>query len=162
MWHTVFIILHTLAGVIAFVAGCVAIRRGSLFATYLWSMVGMVLFLVLAIAVNWGELDTPTRILFSAFFVLGAVMVWRAAQARRLVPSGSTGPSRRYIDHVGFTLVALFDAFVVITVLDLGAPGWAVAAAGVLVAIAGHFALRAYSAGLAGTRTLRTGADTPG
>ena len=44
---------------------------------------------------------------------------------------------------MGFTLVALFDAFVVILVLDLGAPGWLVAAAGVLIAVAGHLALRA-------------------
>jgi len=144
MWHTIFITLHALAGVVAFVAGCVAIPQGSLFASYLWSLVGMELFLMLAIATEWGELSTPTRVLFAALTALGGVMVLRAAQARRLVPSGAGRPSGRYFDHIGFTLVALVDAFLVVTVLNLGVPGWAVATTGVLVAVAGHFALRAF------------------
>lgn len=143
MWHTVFITVHALAGVVAFVAGCVALPRGALFAGYLWSLAGMELFLVLAIATEWGELTMPTRVLFAALTALGGVMILRATQARRLVPSGSARPSGRYVDHIGFTLVALVDAFLVVTVLNLGAPGWIVAATGILVAIAGHFVLRA-------------------
>jgi hypothetical protein len=142
MWHTVFIALHAVAGSVAFVAGCVALRRGVLFTVYWWSLVGMVLFLVLAIAADWVELEVPVRLLFSAFVVLGGVMLWRAALARRVRPTDATGPSARYIDHVGFTLVALFDAFVVITVLNLGVSAWLVAATGIAVAIAGHFVLQ--------------------
>jgi hypothetical protein len=37
--------------------------------------------------------------------------------------------------------VALLDAFIVITVLDLGAPVWAVAGAGVAGAVAGNRAI---------------------
>jgi hypothetical protein len=143
MGHTIFITVHAVAAGIALLAGGVAIAGRSLFRTYLWSLVAMEVFLVLAIAEEWGVIDVATRVLFAAFAALGLYMVWRADQARRIQPSGSAGPSASYVAHVGFTLVALFDAFIVILVLDLGAPGWLVAAAGVLIAVAGHFALRA-------------------
>jgi hypothetical protein len=77
-------------------------------------------------------------------------MVWRADQARRIRPSDSAGPSARYVGHVGFTLISLFDAFTVVLVLDLGAPGWLVAAAGVLIAVAGSFVLGAIRERLVG------------
>ena len=34
---------------------------------------------------------------------------------------------RQFVAAVGFTLIALFDGFAIITALDAGAPGWAVA-----------------------------------
>lgn len=132
-------------------AGYVAIGRRTLFGTYLWSLVAMEVFLVLAIAAEWAVNDVVSRVLFVAFAVLGLFMLWRADQARRIRPSGSAGPSASYVGHVGFTLVALFDAFIVILVLNLGAPGGLVAAAGVLIAVAGHFVLRAVRERLVGS-----------
>jgi hypothetical protein len=70
-------------------------------------------------------------------------MVGRAWLAGRQRPAGDAGPAAGYIAHVGFTLVALFDAFAVITVLNSGAPVWSVVAAGVVVAVIGHYTLRA-------------------
>jgi len=142
MWHTILITLHAVAGVVALVSGLVAVRRGRLFDVYLWSLAGMAVFLLFAVAVTWAEIDAGTRALFGAFLVLAGVMVWRAVRARRIRPTGSDAPSPRYLDHVGFTLVALFDAFVVIAVLDFGWPIWLVAGTGVAIAIAGHFAIR--------------------
>lgn len=141
MWHTIFIALHAAAGAIAFVAGAVALRRGALFQIYLWSLAGMGLFLVPAIALEWSRLDTPSRVLFSALAVLAAVMLWRAVMASGVLPAPGTPPSASYVNHVGFTLIALFDAFIVVTVLNLGASGWLVAAVGIAVGVAGHFAL---------------------
>jgi hypothetical protein len=135
MWHTVLITAHASAGGLALLTGCVTIVRRTLFWTYFWALTAMEVFLVLAIAVAWPTFDGVARILFSAFAVLGLVMVWRANRARH-TPLG-----REYVEHVGFTLVALFDAFVVILVLNTGAPAWLVATAGIAVAIAGHFAL---------------------
>lgn len=143
MWHSIFIALHAAAGFISLVAGCVALRRGAFFSTYLWSMVGMALFLVLALAAEWTALDLAAQAPFAAFAVLAGVMVWRAVAARRMLPIGEDGPPAPYVNHIGFTLVALFDAFVVITVLNAGAPVWLVVASGVGVAVAGHFVLRA-------------------
>ena len=142
MWHGILIAGHAVAGLIALVSGLVTIRNGRLFDTYLTALAAMTVFLVFAIGVEWGALDTTARVLFTAFAGLAAVMLWRAGRARRDRPAAASRPSASYVDHVGFTLVALFDAFVVIAVLDLGAPIWAVVGAGVLIAVAGHFALR--------------------
>ncbi|MPY78388.1 MAG: hypothetical protein GEV04_07800 [Actinophytocola sp.] len=141
MWHTALITLHAVAGVVALVSGLVTVRHGRLFDVYLWSLAGMAVFLLLAIASTWAEITTGARVLFAAFLVLAGVMVWRAVRARQIRPTGST-PSADYVDHVGFTLVALFDAFAVVTVLDLGAPIWLVVGTGVAIALAGHVAIR--------------------
>ncbi len=137
MWHTVLVTLHAVSGTVALLAGCVAHRARALFDTYLWALTCTVVFLGAAVAVDWGGLDGPARAVFVAFAGLGLVMLRLATGARRL-----PAPSPRYVDRVGFTLVALFDAFVVITVLDLGAPPVLVVASGLLVAGAGHVVLR--------------------
>jgi hypothetical protein len=138
MWHTILIAAHAIAGTVALLAGLVAHRGRALFDTYLWSLVATIALLAAAVFEEWGRLGGAARALFIAFVVLGGVMVWLAATARRL-PARSPA----YVDRVGFTLVALFDAFVVITVLNLGAPVALVVASGVVVAVAGHFVLRA-------------------
>jgi hypothetical protein len=158
MLHSVFIAVHAAAGVVAFAAGAVALRRGALFQLYLWSLVGMALFLVLAIAADWGQLDTASRVLFSAFVALAGVMLWRAVQAARLLPTGGAAPSAAYVNHIGFTLVALFDAFIVIAVLDVGAATWLVVAVGIAVAVAGHFVLKAVRNRLTSTAETRDSA----
>lgn len=141
--HLILIGLHAAAGVIAFVAGVVAIRGRGLFPVHLWSLVAAILFLILVVATDWATLDLAAAVLFVAFIVLGGFMIWRAAMAGRIQPTGGARPSRRYVRHIGFNLVALFDAFMVILVLDLGAPIWLVVASGVAFAIAGHYALEA-------------------
>lgn len=151
MWHTIFIAVHAVAGGIALLSGGVAIGRRALFGLYLWSLIAMELFLILAIVAEWAVIDVAARVLFTAFALLGLVMLWRADQARRIRPSSPTGPSASYVAHTGFTLVALFDAFIVILVLNLGAPSWLVAAAGLLIAVAGHFVLRAVRERLVGS-----------
>jgi hypothetical protein len=139
MWHAILIATHAVAGLIALVTGLVAMRFGRLFDAYLASLAAMTGFLMLAIAEEWDTLDTGARVLFTAFAGLAIVMVWRAVLARRML---AAGPSARYLDHVGFNTVALFDAFLVIAVLNAGAPVWIVVGTGVMIAIAGHFALR--------------------
>lgn len=64
-------------------------------------------------------------------------MIWQAEQARRV-----TERSGQYFDHLGFTLVALLDAFIVIAVLNLAAPIWVVVAVGILGAGLGHLTIR--------------------
>lgn len=142
MWHTVFISVHAAAGLVAFVAGCVAIRRGQLFRTYLWSLAAMELFLVLAIAAEWTVIGGHVRLLFSALAALGLVMVGQGVLARRSRPSRSAGRSADYVARVGFTLVALLDAFVVVALLNAQAPTWTAVAAGFAIGAGGHFVLR--------------------
>ena len=142
MWHTIMIALHAASASIALFAGCLAIRRGALFEIYLWSLVGMEVFLVLAIATDWAAIAPSSRLLFVLFALLGLIMVGRAGQAHRIRPSDNARPSAGYIDHVGFALVALFDVFIMILVLDLSGPGWLVAGVGYTIAVAGRFTLR--------------------
>ena len=146
--HSLLIALHAGTGVVAMLAGAVALfRRGRLFGTYLAALTATTLFLALAVAQEWTVLDAGSRVLFTAFTLLAVVMVARGVLARRWLPGGR---SPAYLEHVGFTLVALFDAFAVIAVLNAGAPVWLVVASGVLIAVAGHFALRATKRALAG------------
>lgn len=147
MWHAVLISGHAVAGLLALLAGLLTIPHGRWFDVYLWSLATMTVFLVAAVGVEWSTLDPAARVLFAAFAVLAAFMVWLAVRARPDRPVGGAAPSASYLDHVGFTVVALFDAFLVIAVLDLGAPVWAVVGTGILIAIAGHLALRLAKAG---------------
>ncbi|MGH3319248.1 MAG: hypothetical protein ACRDN9_03540 [Streptosporangiaceae bacterium] len=149
MLHTTLIALHALSGVIAFLTGCLAVQRRSYFRVYFWSLASLVLSLAAAIAVSWTGLGTPMRALFVAFVALGGYMVWRAVQARRILLTSLAHPTSRYLDHLGFTLVALFDGFAVIAVFDLGAPGWLAAVVGVAVAGGGHVAIRTLKSRLA-------------
>lgn len=136
--HAALIALPTIAGLTALVVGGVATRRASFFGTYFWSLTACILLLAAIIAVDWSELGASSRAPFTAFVALGAYMIWRARQARRLLPTMSDQLSPRYLDHLGFTLVALLDAFIVLLVLGLGAPPWLLVSIGVLIAAGGH------------------------
>lgn len=142
--HSLLIALHAGTGVLAMLAGGIALYRGRLFDVYLGSLVATTLFLALAVAAEWTVLDVGSQVLFTAFTLLAVVMVARAVLAR-----GLDRRSPAYLEHVGFTLVALVDAFVVIAVLNAGAPVWVVVASGVVIAVAGHFALQATKRALA-------------
>ncbi len=72
-----------------------------------------------------------------------AVMFYRATLASRMLPATTGGPTDAYLNHVGFTLIALFDGFAVVAVLRAGAPAWLVAVTAVGLPVIGHFALRA-------------------
>ncbi len=151
MVHTVLVAAHAASGLVAFSAGCIAIRHRSAFAVYLWSLVCLVVFLAAVVAVDWSGLGTPSRALFTALTALGGCMIWHAVQGRRVLSDRSTGrtqPSARYLDRLGFTLVALFDSFAIIAVLTAGGPGWLAAVVGVTGAAGGHATIKLLKARL--------------
>jgi hypothetical protein len=143
MLHAGLITIHAGSGLIALVAGGLAVGRTRYLPVYFWSLVACILALAAVVASDWSSLDVGSRALFGALVALGGYIVWRGLQARRLALANPAQPSRRYLDHLGFTLVALLDAFIVITVLDLGAPVWAVAGVGVAGAVVGNRAIAA-------------------
>ncbi len=63
MWHDTFIVLHTLAGITAFVVGSAFVFQPAradkklVFDVYLWSLVALVVFMASAIAAHWQQLD---------------------------------------------------------------------------------------------------------
>lgn len=139
------IALHATAGVLAFGAGCFALTRGTHLTAYLMALAICIASIVAVVLLGWSDLDPINRIVFGALCALGAFMLWRGSRAHSLGRAG--GDRSSYIDHLGFTLIGLLDAFAVVAVLDLGAPGWAGGAVGVAGAIGGHYALAAFKAG---------------
>jgi len=138
MWHSALVTLHAAGGALAFVAGCLALRRPSYLDAYFWSLVACIASAVAVVAVDWSGLEAAARASFAPLSALGELMVWRAAQARRMAAASRTHWSARELDHLGFTLVALLDAFMVIGALDLGAPGWLLGVVAIAVAAIGH------------------------
>lgn len=138
------IVAHTAAGVLAFAFGLMIIsaardgRRPLRFRAYQASLIVLVVTLLVAIVLDWGDLDSGTRVAFSLLAGLALFMLWRADRAGRVLSDASVGAQQTLIDHVGFTLVALFDGFVIVSAIDLDLPPWAVVVIGVLGVAIGH------------------------
>jgi len=150
MWHDTFITLHAGSGVVAFGAGCAALRRRQWLVAYVVALVGLVLFLSVVVAIDWWGLNTTARALYCALLALGVYMLGRAVRARRLASDRGARASVRYLDHIGFTLVALFDGFAIVAAVDLGAPGWLVAVIGAAGAGVGHLTIQRHKRTLDG------------
>ena len=93
----------------------------------------MLLFMAAAIVAHWTDLDPTARLIFLGLGILGLYMLWRATHAGTRLRGQGPDWQPRYIDDIGFTLIALFDGFVIVSAIDLGAPAWLV----VVIAVAG-------------------------
>jgi hypothetical protein len=143
MWHTVLIVVHAATATVALLAGLVSLPAGRLFGLYRWSLIGMLVALAPAVAIGWANQPDGTRIAYTGLLVLAVVMVVMAERARRDRPTTTVGgPTVRYLDRVGFTLIALSDGFAIVAAIRAGLPGWAVAVIGVGVVVVGHTALQ--------------------
>lgn len=159
MWqlvHLFLISVHAAAGGTAFLVGLVAMRRpGTLVRTFTGTITVMALAVAAAVAAAWPNLGTTSRVVSAAFVVLAGYMVWRALAAVRIAHRRAGEIPERYYDLLGFDLVALFDAFVVIALLDLGVPTWGLVLAGVGVAVPSHVTLLRQAARRATQHTTR-------
>ena len=140
MLHTIMIVVHASAGVVAFVAGCVALRRSEVFPVYFVAMIVMVATLAVAVIADWGEIDGVTRVIFAGLLVLAAFMMLQAERARRLDAADPDVAVARF-RHIGFTLVGLAVAYLVIQVLGGNAPGWLAFGVALAASLGGHFVL---------------------
>lgn len=135
---------HAAAATGAFVTGVAALRpeRGRahrwLLAVLVWTLVAMVAFVVAAILSHWNDLQAAEKITFPALVVLALYMVRRARLAQTAINTTTTTGRHRYLDSIGFVLIALSNGFVIVAALDLGAPVWLVAGLAVGVTLAGH------------------------
>jgi hypothetical protein len=137
--HGLLISLHAAAGTAAFAFGAVAIWRPRPLPIYLLALIACILLLAYVIAIDWGGLGSGTRALYLALALalLGAYTIWCGLRALVLQRRGMA-KTGAYLDSLGFTLVALLDAFAVILVLRLGAPTWATVITGLAVAAVGN------------------------
>lgn len=160
MWLAL-IVLHAAAGVAAFTIGIAALsprilnRHRWIAGAVVWMVVGLVVFMVGAIAAHWNALDTASQIVFSGLAVFGCYMIRRARRARRIVPTsiGDRG-WLDYVDDIGFVLISLFDGFVIVLAIDLGAPGWFVAGGAVGSIVVGHHLVAGHKVRANAQRTL--------
>ncbi len=143
--HNVFIILHATSAVISFFAGCfliLSVRNISIqrwFGLYWWALVGLVVFLAGAILIYWAEYSTIEHIIFPALFVLAIYMLYRARSANRLFRTQQNNWKHDTIEHIGFTLISLFEGFIIVGGIDVGVPGWLVTVAAILGVFAGRW-----------------------
>jgi hypothetical protein len=144
--HNTLIALHALAGVVCFAAGVLSLGLVTApswrFQAYVGSLGGLVVFMVAAVAVDWAELDVTTRLVYVGLIGLGLYMLWRASRASVRLRTHDRDWRPRYVDDIGFTLISLFDGFVIVAAIDLDAPGWLVALLAVAGVVGGIAAMR--------------------
>jgi hypothetical protein len=135
--------LHAGGALVALVVGVALLRAVArhrppvAFGWYYAGVLVTAVTLVPVVALDWSDLATSTRVAYLALCVLAVVLVVEAETTRRSLRRAgrflSPARSGRFVDSVGFTVVALLDAFIVVTALGLGASGWAIAVIAVLV-----------------------------
>ncbi len=143
--HSVIIILHAASATLAFFAGCLLIfspaytSNQRLFNVYEWALISMVVLLAGAIFVYWTQYSNVERIIFPALFALSIYMLYRAWSANRLLASAQIGWEIAYIEHIGFTLISLFEGFIIVSGLNSGFPGWLVGVVAVVGLLLGRW-----------------------
>lgn len=145
--HYIFITLHAASGIISFFAGLsllfltIHIANKRFFNLYLWALIGLLIFLAGAMIAYWTHYTNAERIIFSGLFGLGIYMLYRARNARQLLITQRSNWKHGYISHIGFTLISLFDGFIIVTVVNSGGPGWLVALFAILGVVVGNLAI---------------------
>jgi len=153
MLHSALIAAHAASGIAAFAAGCMGLRpraRGvggvggvaPVHRVYLGALWAMVLLLLAVVALDWPALPLTGRVIYGALSLLALYMGWRGWHALGDLRGRVAGWEGAYVDDVGFTLIAVFDGFVIIAALDLHAPVWLVLAVGVLAIVVGRRAVQ--------------------
>ena len=146
--HNVLIILHAASATIAFFAGGLLIFSPTyrlnprLFSLYWWTLVSMVVLLAGAIVAYWTEYSSIERSIFPALLGLGIYMLYSARNADHLHRAAQNNWEHGYIESIGFTIISLFEGFIIVGGLNSGIPGWLVAVAAVLGVIAGRWVIR--------------------
>lgn len=149
--RTTLVVIHAGAGIIGLAAGAAALvppaghdrwlRVRDLYAVCVGLLLAALLVLVV---VDWADLDTGSRIAFTALGGLGVAMAVRLTLARRLAQARPAGWAERYLGHVYFTYISLWVGFVVLPALELPTPQLAVPLSALVVLVIGHFALRRF------------------
>ena len=142
--HAILITLHATAAILCVAFGAATLQanatkssRQSLFRYYLIALIAMIMFLAGAILAHVNRLDGTQRGIFLGLFVLSLYMLFRGLQARTVLFSQRDDQLGSYIHHIGFTLISLFEGFIIVAAIDLGAPGWLTAGVAVLGVIVG-------------------------
>jgi hypothetical protein len=124
-FHFALILLHASFATIAFGVGCSLLialpsaTRSPRFIVFYASMVVAVLALLAVVIVDWSTTPIVQRIVFAGLCVLGLYLLVRSEQARLAIVSSNANGRGRFVAHVGFVLISLFDAFCIVSAIDL-------------------------------------------
>ena len=148
MPHVVLIVVHASAAVIAFGFACALLARPPERPTavrliaYLVAIAIAVIALATVVAVDFARLPLVKAIAFSALVVLAVVLLARSILAVRAVALRPARWMHRFVGHIGFVLISLFDGFCIVFTIDLKLPPYVVAASAVLGVVVGVLAIR--------------------
>ena len=149
--RTVFLSLHVAGGVLGLLVGLFAFHppetpdfRLAIRRTYGAAIGVLAIFLVAIVALDWSSLGATQRIIFSILIGLAAVIVTRLYLAFELVRRQPAGWQIPYINHIYFTYISLWEGFFIVSLIDLGAPGWLVGAVAVGVLVVGGLLVSRY------------------
>ena len=143
--HSLIIFLHATAATLAFGAGCLAIfsptymANQRIFGVYWWSLVAMVILLAGAIVVYWSEYSDIERIIFPGLLGLALFMLFRGWGAGLVLQTQQKDWKLGYIEHIGFTLISLFEGFIIVSGLNSGFPVWLVGIVAVIGLLLGRW-----------------------
>ncbi|HEY4268623.1 MAG TPA: hypothetical protein VGM94_10575 [Galbitalea sp.] len=137
--HVTLIVLHATFAVVSFGFGCSLLAvlpasvRSPRFLSYYFAAWAAVLLLITVVAVDWSGLPVVKRVAFAALCVLAAYLLFRTERARSTLQLRQADWRKRFVGHVGFVLISLFDGFCIVSAIDLHLPPYVIA----IVAVAG-------------------------
>lgn len=149
--RTVLLTLHVAGGGLGLLAGIFAIRppdskqpRVLARVAYAAGVVLLVTFLYAALAIDWAGLGSAQRVIFAVLAVLAAFILVRLFLAFRASQERPANWRARYIGHIYFTYISLWEGFFIVGLIDLGAPGWVVALVAIGVLLIGGYLSNRY------------------
>lgn len=149
--RTIFLSLHIAGGLAGLLIGAFAIRpplgeaRLWLRRAYAAALVALFVFLSATVAVDWSRLQTTQQFIYVALIALAAFMVTRVFLTFRVAQRQGSGWESRYMNHVYFTYISPWEGLFIVGLIDLGAPGWLVAAVAIGVLVLGAVPFSNYS-----------------
>ena len=158
--RAVFLGLHVAGGVLGLLIGPLAIRppvdrrfRLTIRWSYLASLVVLAGFLAALVAVDWSSrLDAGQRGIFGALTLFAFFILARVALSFRTAAERGPGWQARYMNHVYFSYVSLWEGLFIVTLGDLGVAPWLIALVAVGIVVLGATLLRTYQRRVLATR----------
>lgn len=138
--HDVLITIHALGGLISFITGIIVLNppvqryanRYQVFNVFLISLAFMLGALYIVVIIDWPQLDFVRQAAFTALGFLGLYMAYRAFRAYQALKEQFKGWQNRYMGHVGFNIISLFEGFIIVFTIDIGLPDWSVGVIAIL------------------------------
>lgn len=151
--RTELLMVHASAGVGGLITGVAALTppalidgRGWMRRIYLICVAALLASMVVLVTIDWDDLDAGGRVAFVALIGLGVIMGYRLARAHREAAHQRGGWRERYVDHVYFTYISLWEGFVILPALNLPLPQLAVPLAAAAVLLIGHTVIARFRA----------------